>query len=473
MTAKVIPFTPNPGQVRARAVLAQGQRHTLLVGGARSGKTFEYVRTIAFRALAADGSRHAIFRFRYNAVRASIWLDTWPKMMRLCFPGVTWQDRRQDGYLELQNGSEIWFGGTDDKERVEKLLGMEYATAYFNEASQIPYGSITLLRTRVAQVCPVTRGPEPGRALSQRVYYDLNPVGTGHWTHKLFLEGIDPETRAPIANRADYAHCFLNPADNAANLDPAFIAELEALPERQRRRFLDGLYSAEIDGQLWTFELIEQARVLPDTELPDFARVVVAVDPSGASGPEDKRSDEIGLVAGGLYVPAIIHTQQAGPFRPDLFHQPRSQAWLLDDASGRYSPEGWGTKAIAMYRRHRADAIIAEANYGGDMVRHVIHSIDPNVPVRLVNATRGKSVRAEPVAALYEQGLVRHVGRFPVLEDQLTNYSTSGYTGHRSPDRADAWIWAATDLLIDINSGAGSAPLPINHDHDAADWFAA
>lgn len=412
-------YKPNPGQRRATDVLRGPQRHTLLVGGARSGKTFLIVRAIVVRALRAPGSRHAILRFRYNAVRTSIWLDTLPKVMRTCFPGVSMRDQRQDGFTVLPNGSELWFGGLDDKERVEKILGQEYVTVYINEASQIPYSSVMVARTRLAQVC---------EGLKQREYVDLNPTGKGHWTYREFVEGRDPISGAPLANPDDYRAIFVNPGDNAANLSPEFLQSLAGLPERQRRRFFDGQYVADVDGALWTLEQIESCRIGAEDQLPPMKRVVIAVDPSGASGEEDKRSDEIGIVAAGLGNDGV--------------------AYVLGDHSLRDGPEKWGKVAVAAYHKHMADRIVAERNYGGEMVRFVIQTADKKVPVRVITASRGKHVRAEPVSALYEQGKVRHVGRFPELEDQLTNFSTAGYVGDRSPDRADAAVWALTELML-------------------------
>ena len=132
--------------------LLQSQRHTLLVGGSRSGKTTLLVREIAGRAVRARNSRHAILRLHANAARAAIALDTLPKVFGLCFPGERLKRHRTEGYFSLENGSEIWIGGLDDQDRVEKILGKEYATIFLNECSQIPYASVLVALTRLAQV---------------------------------------------------------------------------------------------------------------------------------------------------------------------------------------------------------------------------------------------------------------------------------------------------------------------------------
>ena len=406
-------------QHQANALLSAPQRHTLLVGGSRSGKTTLFVRAIGVRASRAENSRHAILRFRGNAARSSIALDTLPKVFRLCFPEVPLVEHRQDGYYSLPNGAEIWVGGLDDKDRVEKILGQEYSTIFINECSQVSYASVVVALTRLAQVVP---------GLRQRAYYDLNPVGKGHWSNQIFGDKRDPVSRRPLANPDDYARMFLNPIDNAVNLSPEYLNSLENLPARQRKRFYEGVYVDELDGALWTYEVIEVTRV---EEFPKerCRRIVVAVDPSGAGSKDDASSDEIGIVVAAL---------------GDDGH-----GYVLADRSVRDSPAVWGRVAVETYREFRADHIIAERNFGGEMVRFVIKAVDAKAPVRIVTASRGKSVRAEPVSALYEKRLVHHVGRFGVLEDQLCAFTTSGYRGGDSPDHADALVWALTDLMVE------------------------
>lgn len=421
MTAKL-----TPRQAEANRLLGAGQRHTLLAGGARSGKTFLLTRAVLMRALRAPGSRHAILRYRANSVWTSVGLDTLPKVARLCFPGVPFKSNAQDRYFKTPNGSEIWLGGLDDKERVEKILGQEYATIYFNEASQIPYSSYLVASTRLAQVCD---------GLKQREYVDLNPAGTGHWTYRKYVQKVDPDTRKPLSNADDYAAMFINPQDNAGNLSPEFLSALENLPERQRRRFYEGVFTAEIDGALWPIEMIDQCRVDPG-DAPQMQRIVVAIDPSGTSGKDDDRSDSVGIVVAGKGIDG--------------------KAYVLADLTCKLSPAGWGRVAVEAYHKWRADCIIAERNYGGAMVAHVIRTTDPDAAYREVVASRGKAVRAEPVAALYEKGQAFHAGRFSDLEDQMSNFSTAGYLGDKSPDRCDAMVWALTDLML------GSAPAQLS-----------
>jgi phage terminase large subunit-like protein len=412
----VTPFQLTPKQNEANHLLCGPQRHSMLVGGARSGKTFLLVRAILIRALRADYSRHLIVRLRYNAIRQSVWLDTLPKVLRLCFPNIRFELHDRDGYITTPNGSEIWIGGLDDKDRTEKILGQEYCSIFFNECSQIPFGSATMALTRLAQKA----------GLRNRAYYDLNPVGTGHYTYRLFLEHRDPTSRRPLDAPEEYAYLFLNPVDNAPHIDPVFIEALAELPERQRKRFLSGKYLADVENALWTTDLIEKSRVSID-HIPTMQRIVIAVDPSGCRGAEDVQADQIGLVVAGL--------------------GSDDDGYIFEDATGHYSPEGWAGIVRNLYYKYGADRVIGETNFGGDMVRAVIHGADPNIAYKEVSASRGKAVRAEPISALYERGRVHHVGQFPDLEDEQCNFTSAGYTGMGSPNRADAAVWALSELM--------------------------
>lgn len=414
-------------QAEANLLLAEPQRHTELVGGGRSGKTTLLTRAVVMRAARYPESRHVIFRYRYNAVRRSIWLDTLPKVRKQFFPHLPFNTHEQDGYVELPNKSEIWISGLDDKDRVERILGMEFCTIYYNECSQIPFSSVVMGLTRLSQLVPGCRN---------RAYYDLNPVGKGHWTYRLFIEHKSPESLMRLPDPANYAHMFMNPVDNAANIDPEYIESLKSLPERARKRFLEGLYIDQYDGQLWTLDLLDANRV--DIEdVPQMQRIVVAIDPSGASGMFDLKSDEIGIGVCGLGTDG--------------------HGYFLEDLSGLYSPEQWGRVACGAYHKWKADKVLGEKNFGGDMVRAIIHGADPNVAYEEVNASRGKVVRAEPIAALSETGdnktgKIHNVGRFPQLEDELTNFTTAGYMGGRSPNRADAYVWGFTKLFPEAPS---------------------
>jgi hypothetical protein len=335
-----------------------------------------------------------------------------------------------DGYASVHTDgeeSEIWFSGLDDKERVEKVLGKEFATLYFNECSQIPMASVDIAVTRLAQLVYTNiegRQPEP---LKMRAYYDCNPPSKAHWTYKRFIQKTDPETGEPLSNPDDYASFQINPHDNAQNLSASYLQTLEGMSARLQKRFLKGEFSDATPNQLFAEETIEKWRHRTEDSLPDLVRVVVAVDPSGSGDVDNADNDEIGIAVVGLGTNGI--------------------AYLLEDCTVKAGPATWGSVVASAYDRHAADVVVAETNFGGAMVEHVIRTARPRTPFKQVTASRGKAVRAEPFSSLYEQGKVRHVGAFRELEDELTAFSTAGYTGERSPNRADALIWALTELF--------------------------
>lgn len=413
-------------QEQAQAICAGPATHVMLFGGSRSGKTFLHMRNIIFRALKAPKSRHAVLRFRFNHVKASIVLDTFPKVMQIAFPGVNYALDKSDWYATLPGESQIWFGGLDDKERTEKILGQEHATLYLNECSQIQFGSRNMAATRLAQRVEAIMQNRAPQMLKPRMFYDCNPPPKSHWTYKMFVQKVDPESRQALSNPDDFASFQMNPKDNAENLAQGYLDTLQSLSPRLRKRFLDGEFADATPNQLFSDETIETWRVL-DGSVPDLVRIVVAVDPSGSGDVDNADNDAIGICVAGLGTDG--------------------NAYVLEDLTVKAGPATWGRIAADAYHRHEADVIVGEANYGGAMVQHTIKTAAPRAPYKSVNATRGKVVRAEPIAALYEQGKVRHVGHYRELEDELAAFSTVGFLGDRSPNRADALVWALTELF--------------------------
>jgi phage terminase large subunit-like protein len=225
--------------------------------------------------------------------------------------------------------------------------------------------------------------------------------------------------------------------ENEANLAPTFIQALRDRYENTRlgRQEIYAELLSDTPGALWAMEWLDRDRV---SQAPDLRRIVVAIDPAVSN---NEGSDETGIVVAGVAAD--------------------KQAYVLEDLSGRYAPHEWADVAIKAYRRHKADRIIAEVNNGGAMVEATIRAVDALVSYKSVHASRGKVVRAEPIAALYEQRKVHHVGAFVTLEDQLCAFtsdfdrSRSGY----SPDRVDALVWAMTELSGPIMSWS-QGPLP-------------
>lgn len=423
-----------PKQIAANELLASAATHIMLFGGSRSGKTFLLVRAVCTRALKAKESRHAILRYRFNAVKNSIVFDTFPKVMKLCFPEVKYEINKSDWFATFPNGSEIWFAGLDDKERTEKILGMEFVTLYPNECSQIPYKSIETAITRLAQkVDQVAIGDLPQGPLKPKVYYDCNPPSKAHWSYKIFKAKRHPETKEALNNPEDYASMQINPVDNTENLVAGYLDTLQGMSARARKRFLDGEFADDTPNQLFPEEFIDRWRVT-DGVLPDMVRVVIAVDPSGADDADNADNDAIGIMVAGIGTDG--------------------NAYIGPDLTVKAGPATWGKVATDAYDRHDADAIVGETNFGGAMVQHVIKTCRPKTNFRKVTASRGKVQRAEPFSALYEQGKVRHIGYLHDLEDELAAFSTFGFTGATSPNRADAVIWALAELFPGVTGEA-------------------
>ncbi len=426
-----------PRQREANRLLAGPARNIMLRGGSRSGKTFILVRALIQRAINAPESRHVIFRFRFNHAKTSVWSDTIPKVLKLCFPDMRVRFDKTDFYVELANGSQIWIAGLDDKERVEKILGQEYATLYFNESSQIPWGSVEMAMSRLAQRCdlaPAISKATGRQYLAIKAYFDCNPPSKLHWSFQLFRTKLKPGTKEALHNPDDYVEMKVNPSDNSENLPAEYFEVLASMSAAKRLRFEAGEWASDVNGALWALEdrTAPDGKVMPGLDslrvarAPELHRIVVAVDPSGTRG--DGGGDDIGIVVAGLGIDG--------------------HAYVLEDGTCQLSPEGWGRRAVDLYHRHGADRIVAERNFGGDMVRFTVATADRKVAFKEVTASRGKAVRAEPISALYEQGKVHHAGSFADLEDQMCNFTASGFIGEGSPDRADALVWALTELML-------------------------
>jgi predicted phage terminase large subunit-like protein len=211
--------------------------------------------------------------------------------------------------------------------------------------------------------------------------------------------------------------------DNKANLAPSFLREVLERYEGTRlgRQELYGEILTDVAGALWNLATLEAARV---PEAPEMGRVVVAIDPAVST---TESSDETGLVVCGFGTDGL--------------------GYVLEDASGKYAPNEWAAKAMALYKRHHANAIVVEVNQGGDLVTSTLRTVDKTVPIKTVHASRGKRARAEPIAALFEQGKVKMLPGLTKLSDQLTSWDATSPTA-KSPDRLDAMVYALSDLML-------------------------
>lgn len=384
---------------------------TMLEGGSRSGKSVILVYGIIVRALKYPGSQHLMARLRLSHAKISLWMNTVPFMLNAIGIKNKVTMNNSDFFIELivnNQTSRIWCAGLDDKERTEKILGNEYATIFVNEASQISFNTYEVLKTRLN--APVGVPP--------RFWLDQNPPSKRHWTYKLFHERVLPDGRPVEKN--DYGCVRLNPADNKKHLNEAYINILEGLSGAKRARFLLGEYGTDDIGALWKRDWIKYKK--PPQEL---LRVVIGVDPSGSVN-----GDAVGIVAAGI--------------------DSESQVYVLGDYSINGTPEEWSSEVKRAYDLHSADAVIAEKNYGGDMVEAVINGMGTsNMNVELVTASRGKAIRAEPISAMYSRGEVYHAYEMTDLEDEYCTWRQ----GDASPNHLDAAVWAITSLTEEGGCG--------------------
>lgn len=308
----------------------------------------------------------------------------------------TWN--RSLGELILTNGTRYKTFSADEPER---LRGPQHHRAWADELAawrypeawdQLMFG----LRLGASPRAIVTTTPKPSVLIKQLVAASTSRVTRG------------------------------STFDNAANLAPSALEVLKQkyAGTRLGRQELDAEILGDLPGALWSLASLDAYRL---REAPEMGRIVVAVDPAVTA---DEESDEHGIIVAGL-------TKDG-------------RGALLEDASLKGTPNEWARRAVSLSRSWNADGVVVEVNQGGDMVAHTLRTIDPNLNIIEVRASRGKHVRAEPIASLYEQGRIAHVGSFPELEGQMTQMTQHGFEGQGSPDRLDAMVWAFSDLFPDM-----------------------
>ncbi len=443
-------FRLTPKQMDGREVLRGPQTHTLFYGGSRSGKTFLIVWAIVKRAGLTPDSRHLMSRLRNVDARTAIMMGTFREVMRLAYPDLEYEVNKHDQFATFPNGSEIWFSGLDDDERVEKILGKEYATIALNEVSQLSFETVETVRTRLAQ-----NAYKPnGELLTQRAYYDLNPTTASHWSYQEFIEGVNPEDGFALEDPSDYVFFQMNPTDNP-HLSANYLKQLGRMSMLRRKRFLEGQYLLSLPDSLWTPEMISEARQKDTPLLGAMKRVAVSVDPGGTV-----KGDKTGIIVAGIDYQNEFH--------------------VLADLSINGTPAEWAAMVLWAYRAFEADCIVVETNFGSDMCQHTIRSAAPAemryaFRVKEVRAKKGKVVRAEQVVGLFENNRVsfsdeiyatlpaeitdllskdnrkafkrKDRNKTSELFDQLMSF-VPGDTRRKgkSPDNADALVYALIEL---------------------------
>jgi phage terminase large subunit-like protein len=398
----------NKGLARTNQLAPEGNWSVwLILAGRGFGKTRSGAEWLAGKAIKNPGVRCAIIARTAADVRT------------VCLEGVSGilailreydaiaEYNKSLGVIKLKNGSIIY---TYSAEEPDRLRGPQHHYVWCDELAAWQYSDTWAqmqfgLRLGTHPQVVVTTTPRPTPLIKDLLKRDTTIVTRG------------------------------STFENAENLSKSALLELQLryAGTRLGQQELYGLVLDDNPGALWSFQMLERTRI-SKYDLPPLVRVVVGVDPAVTSGEE---SDMTGIVVAGMSAD--------------------SQYYVLADNTIKASPQIWGEKVISSFEEYKADRIIAETNNGGDLVIHLLRTIQPNVPVKKVTATRGKAIRAEPIAALFEQGRAHLVGYFHELEDELREFEPG--VNMPSPDRLDAMVWALTELSEGSNTLAHLAQL--------------
>jgi predicted phage terminase large subunit-like protein len=428
-----------PSQEEAKQLAANpAHRYILYRGGSRSGKSYLISYILLMRALSTPGSRHGVFRKTAASCRQTLFDLTFRQVMEDTFPGVLSEclvseaeatitlPNGPDPKNPFQGGAIILFLGLDDGRR-DKILGNEFATVWFNECTEVDYDHVSFVMTRLNQKLATRHRDELGEPifLKPKMFFDCNPRLKTDWEYKAFKLHLNPKDNTKLNKPWQWAEAKLDPEGNADNIDEDYLDMLNNLSVREKRRFVAGEWSDVNENALFKQDDIDLHR--RDIEPEQLQRIVVAVDPAVTN---HKKSDMTGIAVAGRCS--------------------RGEFYVLHDGTDKLPPERWASKVAKLFEDYQADRVIAENNQGGDLVASNLRTGHAHLPVKMVRAYRGKELRAEPVAALYERGKVHHPTTPLVdLEEQMGMFGAEGFKG--SPDRLDALVYAITELA-DLNA---------------------
>lgn len=426
------PFALNLKQVAALGFMTDAiARHTLLLGGSRSGKSFLCVRAILIRALTYPKSRHLILRLHRVTAEKYIWKQTLKDVIEKCFRDVGFVYNHSRMILTLPNGSTIWVGGLDEGEKSDGLLGSDWNTILYDEANENLAEGMQKARTRLSLK---TWNTDRSRLCVNRSFATVNPTYKTHHLYKTYVEKFDVFTGLPMSPDVAelYNWCRINPCDNLENLSEGYIRELQSLSPENRKRFLEGEWSEESKDALFKSADINRNRVKTWAEVGalQFDKVIVGVDPAVTSG---NKADMTGIVVVGWTRPRSGDRRSSG------------QYYILEDRSLVGTPDDWAQAVYDAYTHWKADEIVGEANNGGDLVEKNIRSVSRVAPFKKVWASRGKAIRAQPVVSLNERGDLHIAVCLPELEGEMVGWSPD--SGEKSPNRLDAMVWAVTACM--------------------------
>lgn len=391
-------------------------------GGRGSGKSHYFAEKTIVKCISRRETRVVCVREIQRTLKESVKILIEDKIRSL---GVSDLFDVQSDRIVTPGDGVILFHGLQDHtaESIKSLEGMD--VAYAEESQTLTTRSLEILR-------PTIRKP------NSELWFSWNPRNPEDPIDAL-LRGpnIPPDARVVCANWAD--NPFFPPV-----LEQERLYDLAHHRDRYGHVW-EGEYEPTVIGAIWTRQVIQHWR---RQEAPALQRVLIGVDPAVSSEPG---SNETGIVAAG--------------------HGADGRGYVLDDVSMHGQPHQWAERAIALYDAWEADAIVVEVNQGGELVRDTLRTRRPGLPVIQVRATRGKHVRAEPIAALYALGRISHVGTFPELENQMLRMTAAGYEGLGSPDRLDAMIWALSELFSRISGGIRTTDAPRPPENTIVHWM--
>jgi phage terminase large subunit-like protein len=409
--------------------LLQPKRYKGAFGGRGSGKSHFFAELAVERCVQIPRTRIVCAREVQKALRDSVKLLIEDKIKTL---GVGKMFRVLSDRIETPGDGVIVFQGMQDHtaESIKSLEGFDIA--YVEEAQTFTKRSLELLR-------PTIRNDSISGRPASELWFSWNPRDAKDPVDA-FLRGPTPPENSAVV-RSNYLN---NP------FFPDVLEEERIYDEiNSRDRYAHiwlGEYEPAALGAIWDRITIHNTRV---EEAPRMSRILVSVDPAVSS---EELSNEHGVLCGGL--------------------GEDGDGYVLEDGSRQGTPHQWAERAVALHDKHDADAIVIEINQGGDMVRHTLKTIRPNIRIIEVRATKGKHVRAEPIAALYTLGKIHHVGTFPELEDQMCLMTASGYEGKGSPDRCDAMVWLMSELFPRMTRKVdkGGRPEKANSGYSPHNW---
>lgn len=322
--------------------------------------------------------------------------------------GVPTTQNKTEGWIQYPNGSRIWFFGLDadpDTGVPSKVGSFDAAFIFVDEAVELTESDWIMLLGRLRSTAAPYR--QIGAA--------TNPADPNHWLKQRF---------SPDHPKRVYLHA--RTSDNVL-LPQDYVERVDEFTGLFRSRYAEGAWVA-VEGALWSPDDFLIYKSAPDRfsngeVKPEYQRIVVGVDPAVTN---NKRSDETGIIVAGIGVDG--------------------RGYVLDDLSGKFDPDVWGRRVEQAYKDYLADAVVAEVNQGGDLVKSNLRAGNDTLPVIDVRASKGKFTRAEPIARLYKEGRISHVRRFTMLENQMCGYDP---TSNVSPDRLDALVWAFTELMLE------------------------